>query len=73
MPVKIGVTPPVRWWEWTEITSAGQLSWLPVDFALRDARGVDCRAVGVGIAPPVGWERCDTGEPYAPRLPARII
>ncbi|TEA09095.1 hypothetical protein CCUG60884_00264 [Mycobacteroides salmoniphilum] len=73
MPVVVGVTQPVRWWEWVEITSAEQLSWLPVDYVLRDTAGVECRAVGVGVAPPVGWERCDTADAYSPRLPARVI
>lgn len=62
----------VRWWEWTTIETAAQLDWLPVDYEIRDARGVLCRAVGVGVAPPTGWVRIDSGAAYAPALPAQV-
>lgn len=73
MAISPGVGISTRWWEWTEIVTAEQLSWLPVDYELRDAKSVECRSVGVGVAPPVGWIRCDTGEPYSPCLPAQVI
>lgn len=62
-----------RCWEWSQILTAAELNWLPVDFELSDADGVECRAVGVGVSPPSGWVQCATGEAHTPRLPARVI
>lgn len=73
MAVAVGVGLETRWWEWSQIDSLRQLTWLPVDYELRDAQGVDCRAVGNVVAPPLGWIHSGTGEPYIPRLPARVI
>jgi hypothetical protein len=67
----VSVAPLV--WEWREITSSKQLGWLPCDYWLLDADGVECVSVGVGAAPPSGWIRCATGEQYAPILPARTV
>ena len=73
MAVATGVGIPTRWWEWTEITDAAQLSWLPLDYELCDADGVHCRAVGNIAAPPAGWIRLDDEQPHVPRLPASVV
>lgn len=65
----VSVAPPV--WDWREILTREQLGWLPCDYWLLDADGVECVSVGVGVAPPSGWIRCDTGDYYVPVLPAR--
>jgi hypothetical protein len=73
MAVTVGVGVETRWWEWREIVTPEQLSWLPCDYRLRDAAGVECLAVGVDTAPPIGWIRCDTEDPNSPVLPATVI
>lgn len=73
MVIATGVGVPTRWWEWTTITTDGELCWLPGDYELCDADGVQCRAAGAGVAPPVGWIRVDTDQPHIPRLPAVVL
>lgn len=73
MAIATGVGVPTRWWEWTTITTTAQLDWLPIDYELCDADGIHCRAVGNIAAPPIGWIRVETDQPYIPRLPAVVL
>lgn len=73
MAIATPVGQPTRWWEWKTVNTESQLDRLPVDCELRDATGITCRAAGVGVAPPSGWMRTDTGRPYTPQLPAKIL
>lgn len=72
MAVTVNVGTPTRWWTWTEIATHEQLAWLPVDYRLRDADGIECLAVGAGVTPG-GWVAVDSNETHVPRLPARVV